>query len=137
MYSLKKRSGEVPVQTLASYKPAFSGKRRRQLRPFLFQMGPAALMITGVLLVGLMAVLYLGQLGQAAVSNQQLQAIRSEQSRLQRENQDLSQAIAIERSPAYLADHAKKAGMVPVDTKRVTVIKIQNLQPLHDYEQDQ
>ncbi|WP_151755302.1 hypothetical protein [Dictyobacter vulcani] len=135
MDDLKKRNNNVRQVSLASARPVFAAKRRRQLRPFFFHMGPAALAITSVLLVALMAVLYLAQVGQAAVANQQLQQIRSEQSALQRKNQDLAQSIAIERSPAYITDHAKKSGMVPADPARVKVIKIPGLQPLHDQNQ--
>jgi cell division protein FtsL len=93
-------------------------------------MGPVALSITSVLLIGLMAVLYLSQVGQAAVANQQLQEIQSEQTTLQRQNQDLSQTIAIERSPAYIATQAAKAGLVPENPNNVKIIQIPGLQPL-------
>ncbi|GCE25925.1 hypothetical protein KDA_14090 [Dictyobacter alpinus] len=135
MYSPKNRNNKMQQVSLASVRPVFAAKRRRQLRPFFFHMGPVALSITCVLLVALMAVLYLAQVGQAAVANQQLQQIRSEQATLQRKNQDLTQSIAIERSPFYIADQAKKAGMVPADPARVKVIKIPDLQPIHDQNQ--
>lgn len=132
MYGLKKLNNEARKERLVVPGPVFAAKRRRQLRPFFFHMGPVALSITSVLLIALMAVLYLAQVGQAAVTNQQLQQMQSEQATLQRENQDLAQAIAIERSPAYISDQAKKAGLVPVDPAHVNVIKIPNLQPIHD-----
>ncbi|GCE18110.1 septum formation initiator family protein [Dictyobacter kobayashii] len=126
MYGLKK------LNNSAAPRPVFTARRRRPLRPFFFHMGPVALSITSVLLIALMAVLYLAQVGQAAVANQQLQQARSKQVSLQRENQDLAQTIAIERSPAYISEQAKKAGLVPVNPAQVNVIKIPNLQPIHD-----
>jgi len=132
MYGLKKLNNEARKERLVVPRSAFAAKRRHQLRPFFFHMGPAALSITSVLLIALMAVLYLAQVGQSAVANQQLQQIRNQQTTLQRENQDLAQTIAIERSPAYISDQAKKAGLVPADPAHVNVVKIPNLQPIHD-----
>ena len=62
--SLKKQSGGQ--ETLKQ--PILAAKRRRQLHPFFFRIGPVALSISSVLLIGLMAVLYLSQLGQAVYS---------------------------------------------------------------------
>ncbi|MBA2285470.1 MAG: hypothetical protein H0W02_08315, partial [Ktedonobacteraceae bacterium] len=51
-------------------KPIVAAKQRRQLHPFFFRMGPVALTISSTLLIGLMAVLYLSQVGQAVAANQ-------------------------------------------------------------------
>jgi hypothetical protein len=131
MYGLTKRDNGVQRNKVKLQRAVVAARRARQRRPFFFQMGPAALSITSVLLIGLMAVLYLGQVGQAAVANQQLQEIRSEQATLQRENQDLSQTIAIERSPDYITAQAKKAGLIPEDPGSVNIIQIPGLQPLN------
>lgn len=130
MYGITKRNNAVQRNKIKSPKTVFSARRGRQRRPFFFHMGPVALSITSVLLIGLMAVLYLSQVGQAAVANQQLQDIRSEQTILQREDQDLSQTIAIERSPAYISTQAAKAGLVPENPSDVKIIQILGLQPL-------
>lgn len=126
MFNLKDRVG---ASRMARLKPFLAAKRRQQLYPFFFRMGPVALCITSVLLIGLMAVLYLSQLGQAVAANQQLQDIHTQQAVLQRQNQDLMDTIAQEQSPAYIADHAKKLGLVPVDPKTVHVLLVRNLQP--------
>src|SRR5690242_14963578 len=94
MYSLKERKS---VGRAASEKPILAAKRRRQLHPFFFSMGPVALSIVSVLLIGLMAVLYLSQLGQAVAANQQLQDIRTQQAALVRDNQDMVDTIAQEQ----------------------------------------
>src|SRR6266700_2015926 len=114
MYSLKNRVGgsrAVPP------KPILAAKRRRQLHPFFFSMGPVALSIVSVLLIGLMAVLYLSQLGQAVAANQRLQDIRTQQTAFVRDNQDMVDTIAQEQSPAFIAEHAKALGLVPADPK--------------------
>jgi len=81
MYSLKDRYGSsLEVRT----KPILAAKRRRQLYPFFFHMGPVALSITSVLLIGLMAVLYLNQLGEAIAANQSLQDLRNQQVELKK-----------------------------------------------------
>ena len=124
--SLKKPSGdqEMPGQ------PIQAAKRRRQLHPFLFRIGPVALSVCSVLLIGLMAVLYLSQLGQAVTANQQIQQYHNQQALLQRENQDLLYTIAREESPAYIAEHAKSLGLVPADSKSVTIVVVPHLSPV-------
>src|SRR6516164_4868715 len=107
--SLKK---QYDVQEMPK-RPIQAAKRRRQLHPFFFHIGPVALCICSVLLIGLMAVLYLSQLSQAVTANQQIQQYNRQQAILQRENQDLLYAIAHEESPGYIADHAKSTGLVP------------------------
>ncbi|WP_149401285.1 hypothetical protein [Dictyobacter arantiisoli] len=129
-----KQIGDNQPGQKSPLRPMLAVRRGRQLRPFFFHMGPVALSITSVLLIGLMAVLYLGQVGQAAVANQQLQDIRSQQATLQRENQDLSQTIAIERSPAYITKQAIRAGLVPVNLRNVRTIQVPGLQPVQNPE---
>ena len=109
-------------------RPILAAKRRRQLRPFLFSMGPVALSISSVLLISLMAILYLSQLGQAVAANQKLQDIHTQQVTLQRENQDLVNVIAQEQSPQYIAQHAKSRGLVPADPKTLRVLVVKHLE---------
>ncbi len=111
-------------------KPILAAKRHRQLHPFFFRMGPASLSISSVLLIGLMAVLYLTQLGQAVAANQKLADLHAQQASLQRQNQDLVNEIAQEQSPAYIAAHAKSQGLVPADPKIVQVVVVPHLKPV-------
>jgi cell division protein FtsL len=113
-----------------SKRPILAAKRRRQLHPFFFRMGPVALSICSVLLIGLMAVLYLSQLGQAVSANQQIQQFHRQQTTLQRENQELLYTIAQEESPIYIADHAKSLGLIPADPKTIQVLVVPHLQPV-------
>ncbi|HEY7418049.1 MAG TPA: hypothetical protein VH593_22905 [Ktedonobacteraceae bacterium] len=106
----------------------------RRLYPFFFHMGPVTLCITSVLLIGLMATLYLSQVGQAVSTNQRIEDMHSQQSAIQRQNQDLISAIAQERSPDYISQNARKQGMVPVDPKNVQTVVVPNLQPIPDQE---
>ena len=124
--SLKKQSGgqEIPKQ------PIQAAKRRRQLHPFFFRIGPVALSICSVLLIGLMAVLYLSQLGQAVTANRQIQVYQRQQTTLQREDQDLLYAIAHEESPGYIADHAKSLGLIPADSNAVIIVVVPHLLPV-------
>lgn len=110
--------------------PIQAARRRRQLHPFLFRIGPVALSICSVLLIGLMAVLYLSQLGQSVTANQQIQQFHNQQAVLQRENQDLLYSIAREESPGYIAEHAKSLGLVPADSKSVTIVVVPHLLPM-------
>jgi len=110
--------------------PILAAKRRRQLHPFFFHMGPVALSLSSVLLIGLMAILYLSQLSQAVTANQQIQQYYRQQANLQRENQELLYIIAQEESPTYIAGHAKSQGLVPVDPKTVEVLIVPHLLPI-------
>jgi cell division protein FtsL len=121
-----KHSGgqDVPKQ------PILAAKRRRQLLPFFFRMGPVTLSICSVLLIGLMAVLYLSQLSQAVTTNQEIQQFHRQQAILQRENQELLYTIAQEESPTYIAEHAKSLGLVPTDPKAVIILVVPHLLPI-------
>jgi len=130
MYRLK--DGIDAARAAVPLKPILAAKRRRQLYPFLFSMGPVALSICSVLLIGLMAVLYLTEVGQAVAANQQLQDIQTQQVTLQRQNQDLVNVIAQEQSPAYVAEHAKSLGLVPADPKTVQTLVVKNLEPMRN-----
>ena len=115
-------------------KPILAAKRRRQLHPFLFSMGPVALSISSVLLISLMAVLYLSQLGQAVAANQKLQDIHTQQASLERQNQDLVNVIAQEQSPEYIIAKARAMGLVPADPKTVQVLIIKHLKLIRNSE---
>ncbi|MGZ3630563.1 MAG: hypothetical protein ACXVDN_23265 [Ktedonobacteraceae bacterium] len=123
---MKKQSGgqEMPKQ------PIQAAQRRRQLHPFFFRIGPVALSICSVLLIGLMAVLYLSQLGQAVTANQQIQEYHRQQTTLQREDQDLLYAIAHEESPGYIAGRAKSLGLIPADSNAIIIVVVPHLLPV-------
>ncbi len=114
----------------ASAKPILAARRRRQLHPFFFRMGPVGLSICSVLLISLMAVLYLSQLGQAVTANQQIQSLHQQQATLARQDQDLSQQIAQEQSPVYIAARASAMGLVAADPKKIIVVVIPHLKPI-------
>jgi len=91
-------------------------------------MGPVALSISSVLLIGLMAILYLTQLGQAVSANQKLQDYLTQEATLRRQNQDLVYVISQEQSPEYIAASAKALGLVPADPKIVKMLTVKNLE---------
>jgi cell division protein FtsB len=113
-----------------SIKPILAARRRRQLHPFFFRMGPVGVSICSVLLISLMAVLYLSQLGQAVTANQEIQSLHRQQATLTREDQDLAQQIAQEQSPVYIAARASAMGLVPADPKTVIVLVIPHLKAI-------
>lgn len=99
-----------------------------RLYPLFFRLGPVALSICSVLLISLLAVLYLSQLSQAVTTNQQIQDLRSRQTELQRQNNDLVNTIASEQSPAYIAAHASAQGLSPANSQNIQVIVVPNVQ---------
>ncbi len=132
MIGLKEQNN---ASQIASQKSAPPVRRRRQLYPFFFSMGPVALCITSVLLIGLMAVFYLSQVNQAVAANQQLQDITTQQATLNRQDQDLVETIATEQSPAFIADNARKLGLVLADPKTVQILIVKHLLPFIDDKQ--
>ena len=72
--------------------------------------------------MSLMAILYLYQQGQAVTTNQQIQTLRSQQTTLQRQNDDLVNTIATEQSPEYVASFAGKMGLAPASPQNVQVV---------------
>ncbi len=132
MYGLKER-GDIAQSE--PRRTRLVARRRRQLYPFFFHMGPVALCITSVLLIGLMAVLYLSQVSQAVSANQQLQTINAQQAAQKRQNQDLINTIAQEQSPAYIVAGAHKLGLGPADPNAVQVLVVKHLLPVTNNEQ--
>ena len=116
--------------------PILAAKRRRQLHPFFYRIGPVTLSVCSVLLIGLMAILYLSQLGQAVTANQQIQDLHQQQATLQRENQDLVNTIAQEESPTYIIEHARAMGLVPADPKAVQILVVKHLRTIPGDDQD-
>jgi cell division protein FtsL len=105
-------------------------RQDRQQRFFLFNIGPVTICMISIVLIGLMAVLYLSQVGIAVDTNRQLQQIHRAQLSLSRENQDLTEQLAKKQSPDYIVQHARQQGLVPADPKSVHTIFIHNLQPI-------
>ncbi|GHO43731.1 hypothetical protein [Ktedonospora formicarum] len=108
--------------------PIIVASRRGQFRPFFFRMGPTSLFVASVVLISLMAVLYLSQLGQGVATNQQLQSTRVNESKIERQNHDLLQKLAEERSPAYIAEQARKQGLQPSDPDDIQIITVRGLE---------
>jgi cell division protein FtsL len=129
MKSLKK---EQERTRLAAQRFLGTFWQNHQQRPLFLSMGPVALCVTSVMLMGLMAVLYLSQVGQAVDTNRELEQIRQEQSSLTRQNQDLVELLAEEQSPGYIIKHAREQGLQPADPKNVHIIFIPDLQPIPD-----
>lgn len=110
-------------------------KRRRLLRPLPIAMGPMTLSITCVVLIGLMAVLYLSQVGHAVDINQQIQQLHQQEATLHRQNQDLAEQLAQEQSPGYIVEHALQQGLKPADPANVHTIFVHGLQPIPGQQQ--
>lgn len=126
MYRLKDRESTPEA---APQGPILAARRRRQLYPFLFHMGPVALCICSVLLIGLMALLYLSQVSQAVSANEALLQLHAQEAVLQRQNQDLVDTIAQEQAPAYIAAQARRMGLIPGDPTAAQVLVVPHLKP--------
>lgn len=132
MYRQKDRkSGQAQgTSRRTPLQPILAAKRRRQLYPFFFRMGPVALSMCSVLLISLAAILYLSQLGQAVTANSQIQSFRQQQAVLQRQDKDLVNTIAQEQAPAYIASRAVVLGLAPADPKNVHIVVVPHVKAL-------
>jgi cell division protein FtsL len=101
---------------------AWLANGRRRFPLLVSRIGPVTLSVCSVLLMSLMAILYLYQQGQAVTTNQQIQTLRSQQTTLQRQNDDLVNTIATEQSPEYVASFASKMGLAPASPQNVQVV---------------
>lgn len=101
-----------------------AARLRRRLYPFLFRMGPVALMLSCLALVGLLALGYLSQVSAATAANQRLAALQAEQAQLLRQDQLIHQRLGVAQSPAYIDRHARDLGLVPAPAGSVVVIPL-------------
>ncbi len=85
---------------------------------------PVLLILRCLIIVGLVALLYLRQVGGATSSATKLQALQAEQSALQRQDAMLHQQLGRVRSPAYIDRQARALGLVPAGAGAVTTLRI-------------
>lgn len=91
--------------------PRSRRQRARTLARTLEQ--PWAITLRSVALVGLAALLYLGQVSAADAANQRLQMLRQQQVVLARQDSDLHRRLGLARSPSYIDVRARLMGLDP------------------------
>lgn len=101
-----------------------AARLRRRLYPFLFQMGPVALMLSCLSVVGLLALVYLGQVSAATAANQRLAALQTEQAQLLRQDQLLHERLGVAQSPQYIDRRARGLGLVPAPDGSAVVVTL-------------
>src|SRR5258707_729159 len=69
--------------------------------------------LTGLALIGLLALLYLNQVASVAVANARLGNLRAEQTQLEQQNSQLHQQLGELTSPAYVDRRARPVGPGP------------------------
>jgi cell division protein FtsL len=122
----------VPRSVVSAAEQSVLGVRRDLLRNIDFH--PALTVLTGVGIVALVCVIYLGQVSAVTNANYTLQALRSEHTRLLQERQDLQLQIAAAQSLQRIEETARaRLGMVPIGDKYeyVTIAPgpIQSMEP--------
>src|SRR5579859_3976507 len=86
---------------------------------------PILNMLAIVLLIGLLATLYMSASGRGTATSYRINALQSEQSRLERENADLRMQVSRAQSLDRIQTEAKqRLGMVPVDPTQVTYLQV-------------
>src|SRR5258706_16227898 len=83
--------------------------------------GPWGQALTGLALIGLLALLYLNQVASVAVANVRLGNLRAEQTQLEQQNSQVHQQLGELASPAYVDQRARAMGLAPDPTVAAVV----------------
>lgn len=86
------------------------------------QPGTVTLTLACLLLVGALALLYLGQVSAVAAASARWQTLQVEQTRLLRQDQEQQQRLATAQSPAYIVGRARALGMVLVPPGAISIV---------------
>ncbi len=98
--------------------------RLRRLSPLLVRMGPVTLTLSCLALIGLVAMVYLGQVGAATAANARLLALQQEHALLVREDEALHARLGAAQSPAYIDRRARELGLEPAPPGSIQVIVV-------------
>jgi hypothetical protein len=74
---------------------------------------PLVFALVGVMLIGLLALMYLNEVAGVALANDRLSALRTEQARLRRQDALLHAQLGQVTSPAYIDQRARALGLAP------------------------
>ena len=100
------------------------GPRDWRTRALAALRRPLALAIFGVVMIGLIALLYLHQVAALAAANDRLAALRAERTRLERQDADQRARLGVVTSPAYVDERARALGLVPAPLGSALIISI-------------
>ena len=85
---------------------------------------PLALAIFGVVMIGLIALLYLHQVAALASANDHLAALQAERARLERQDADQRARLGAVTNPAYVDERARALGLVPAPLGSALIVSI-------------
>jgi hypothetical protein len=85
-------------------------------------VGLAALTLSALLLIGALALVYLGQVGAVADASARWQTLQTEQTRLLRADQEAQARLATAQTVAYIVARARALGMAPVPPSAITIV---------------
>ena len=85
---------------------------------------PWAQALTGLALIGLLALLYLNQVASVAVANARLRNLGAEQTQLERQDSQLHQQLGELTSPAYVDQRARALGLAPDPTVAAVILAL-------------
>lgn len=86
------------------------------------RVGLAALTLSALLLIGALALVYLGQVGAVADASARWQTLQTEQTRLLRADQEAQARLATAQTVAYIVARARALGMAPVPPSAITIV---------------
>ncbi len=90
---------------------------------------PLVRALIGVAAIGVLAMLYLNQVASVAVANSELQQLRVNQIRLQREDEQEHARLGTVTNPAYIDARARQMGLKPAPTGTPPAVVVAGGQP--------
>src|SRR5258708_5689414 len=87
---------------------------------------PLAPALFGIVLVGLLALLYLSEVAGVEAANTQLRTLRDQQARLERQEAQLRAQLGVVTSPAYIEQRARALGLVPASGAPIFIVRVPN-----------
>jgi hypothetical protein len=122
-------TGQRDLATLGGSKrpahgTALARARYERLLPFRLRLGPVTITLLCLALVGLLALVYLGQVAAVAAENQRLQALQAQQDMLRREDEAAHARLGAAQNPEYIRRRAGELGLVPAPPESAQVIVV-------------
>jgi hypothetical protein len=126
--------GHVALATLSSVRrpsqaTALARARYERLLPFRLRLGPVTVSLICLVVVGLLALAYLGQVASVSRANQRLQALQAQQDLLRREDEAAHARLGAAQNPEFIRKRAGELGLVPAPPENVQVIVLPTSTP--------
>ena len=108
---------------------ALARARYERLLPFRLRLGPVTITLICLVVIGLLALAYLGQVASVASANLRLQDLQAQQDLLRREDEAAHARLGTAQNPEFIRKRAGELGLVPAPPDSVQVIVLPTSAP--------